>query len=180
VLSQSSFKTMTTSGKGGYGFGVAVTTEDGMKVVDHNGAIEGFVAHLAYVPEPRIAVIVLSNVFGGAPPAMGNQLVEAMLGKTVVLARERKVVPISSEDLARFACTYQMSSGMTFTFTTRGDSLVLLCYKNGAPQKGQPGSCRSRTRAMVCRRVAMDRGLCRSPRTGRPPRMELRGHFGEG
>jgi len=27
--------------------------------------------------------------------------------------------------------------------------LVLLCYKKGVPQKGQPESCRSRTRAMV-------------------------------
>jgi hypothetical protein len=108
-----------------HGFGVGVTTEDGMKLVEHNGAIEGFVAHLAYVPEPRIAVIVLSNVFGGAPPAMGNQLVDAMLGKTVVLARERKDVPISSEDLARFAGTYQMSSGMAFTFTIKGNSLKL-------------------------------------------------------
>jgi CubicO group peptidase (beta-lactamase class C family) len=125
VLSQPSFKAMTTSGKGSYGFGVAVKTEDGMKVVDHNGAIEGFVAHLAYVPEPHIAVIVLSNVFGGAPPAMGNQLVEAMLGKTVVLARERKAVPISNADLARFAGTYQMSSGMAFTFTIKGNSLEL-------------------------------------------------------
>jgi CubicO group peptidase (beta-lactamase class C family) len=125
VLSAASLKTMTTPGKVSHGFGVGVTTEDGMKLVEHNGAIEGFVAHLAYVPEPRIAVIVLSNVFGGAPPAMGNQLVEAMFGKTVVLARERKAVPISSEDLARFAGTYQMSSGMTFTFATRGDSLEL-------------------------------------------------------
>jgi hypothetical protein len=93
--------------------------------MDHNGAIEGFVANMAYVPEPRITVIVLSNVFGGAPPAMGNQLVEAMLGKTVVLASERKAVPISSEDLARFIGTYQMSSGRAFTFTSRGDSLEL-------------------------------------------------------
>ena len=100
-------------------------TEDGMKVVDHNGAIEGFVAHLAYVPERRIAVIVLSNLFGGAPPAMGNQLVEATLGKTVVLARERKAVPISNEDLARFVGAYQMSSGTAFTFTIRGNSLEL-------------------------------------------------------
>jgi CubicO group peptidase (beta-lactamase class C family) len=122
VLSQSSFKAMTTSGKG---LGVAVATEDGMKVVDHNGAIEGFVAHLAYVPELRIAVIVLSNVFGGAPPAMGNQLVEAMLGKTVVLARERKAIPISNGDLAKFVGTYQMSSGTTFNFTIKGNSLEL-------------------------------------------------------
>jgi len=73
VLSAASLNEMTTPGKMSQGFGVEVTTEDGIKVVDHNGAIEGFVAHLAYVPEPRIAVIVLSNVFGEAPPAMGNQ-----------------------------------------------------------------------------------------------------------
>jgi hypothetical protein len=41
------------------------------------------------------------------------------------LARERKAVPISSEDLARFAGTYQMSSGRAYTFTSRGDSLEL-------------------------------------------------------
>jgi hypothetical protein len=28
----------------------------------------------------------------------------------------------------------------------RGKDLVLLCYKKGAPQKGQPGSCRSKAR----------------------------------
>jgi superfamily II DNA or RNA helicase len=58
--------------------------------------------------------------------------------------------------------------------------LVLLCYKNGTPQKGQPESCRSRTRAIVCRRVAMDHGLCRSTRTGRTPRTELGRHLGDG
>ena len=58
--------------------------------------------------------------------------------------------------------------------------LVLLCYKKGAPQKGQPGSCRSKARAMVCRRVAMDQGLCRSARTGRTPRTEVAWPFGDG
>jgi hypothetical protein len=58
--------------------------------------------------------------------------------------------------------------------------LVLLCYKKGAPQKGQPGSCRSRTLAMVCRRVAIDQGLCRSTRTGRTPRTEVVWPFGNG
>src|ERR1700746_1291693 len=58
--------------------------------------------------------------------------------------------------------------------------LVLLCYQKGAPQKGQPGSCRSRTLAMVCRRVAMDQGLCRSTRTGRTPRTEMAWPLGDG
>jgi Domain of unknown function (DUF3471) len=91
----------------------------------HNGAIEGFVAHMAYMPEPRVTVIVISNVFGGAPPAMGDQFVETMLGKTVVLARERKAVPITNENLARFTGTYSMSSGMTFTLTAKANALEL-------------------------------------------------------
>jgi CubicO group peptidase (beta-lactamase class C family) len=123
LLSAASLRAMMTPGKGEYGFGVIVTEEDGAKVVDHNGAIEGFVAHMAYVPERRIAVIVLSNVFGGAPPAMGNQLVEVALGIPVILASERKAVPIAEKDLAKFVGTYQMSSGMSFTFAASGNTL---------------------------------------------------------
>jgi hypothetical protein len=41
-------------------------------------------------------------------------------------------------------------------------------------------SCRRRTRAMVCRSVAIDQGLCRSRRTRRSPRAELGRHFGDG
>ena len=58
--------------------------------------------------------------------------------------------------------------------------LVLLCYKKGAPQKGQLGSCRSRIRAMIWRRVATDQGLCRSARTGRAPRAKVRRDWGSG
>jgi len=48
-----------------------------------------------------------------------------------------------------------------------GRGLVLLRYQRGAPQKEQLESCRRRTRAMVCRSVAIDQGLCRSRRTRR-------------
>jgi hypothetical protein len=36
-----------------------------------------------------------------------------------------------------------------FTAHFFNNYLILLCYKNGVPQKGQPESCRSRTLAMV-------------------------------
>jgi hypothetical protein len=58
--------------------------------------------------------------------------------------------------------------------------LVLLCYKCGAPQKGQLWSCRRRTREIVCLSVAIEPGLCRSGRTRRSPRTELGRHFGDG
>jgi CubicO group peptidase (beta-lactamase class C family) len=125
ILSRVSLTTMTTPGKVTHGLGVDVSTEDGAEVVDHNGAIEGFVAHMAYLPESRVSVIVLANVFGGAPPAMGDQLAETMLGKAVILARERKAVPITDEALARFAGTYSMSNGWTFTFSVKSNALML-------------------------------------------------------
>jgi hypothetical protein len=40
-------------------------------------------------------------------------------------AKERTAVPITNEDLARFAGTYSMSSGMTFTFTIKANALEL-------------------------------------------------------
>jgi len=44
-------------------------------------------------------------------------------------------------------------------------ALVLLCYKKGAPQKGQPESLSEQNlRAMVCRSVAMDPGVYAAPR----------------
>jgi hypothetical protein len=52
-------------------------------------------------------------------------------------------------------------------------------HKCGAP-KGQLESCRRRTRAMVCRSVAIDQGLWRSRRTRRSPRAEVGRHFGDG
>jgi CubicO group peptidase (beta-lactamase class C family) len=125
VLSYESLKTMMTQTKVSHGLGVDVSTEDGAEVVDHNGAIEGFVAHMAYLPKSHGSVIVLANVFGGAPPAMGDQLVETMLGKTVILARERKAVPITNTALAKFAGTFSMSNGWTFTFSLKATALIL-------------------------------------------------------
>ncbi len=58
--------------------------------------------------------------------------------------------------------------------------LLLLCYKCGAPQKGQLESCRRSARARVCRSVAIEQGLCRSRRTGRSPRAELGRYLGDG
>jgi hypothetical protein len=61
-----------------------------------------------------------------------------------------------------------------------GRVLVLLCYKNPDPQKGQAWSCRRMWRAMVARRVAMEIGLCRSARMGSAARALSGRRLGEG
>jgi hypothetical protein len=51
----------------------------GVKVVSHNGGIEGFNTYLCYVPERQTTVVVLSNVNGTAPDTMGPELLNAVL-----------------------------------------------------------------------------------------------------
>ena len=124
VLNADSLKLMTTPGKGDYGFGVFIQTRDGVRVVSHDGGIEGFNTHLAYAPEKQIAVVVLSNVNGGAPGSMGGQLMDTVLGKTVVLASERKASPIAKEELTKFVGVYELTPTFALTIAVSGDHLT--------------------------------------------------------
>jgi CubicO group peptidase (beta-lactamase class C family) len=124
ILSADSLKAMTTPGKGSYGLGVFVADKDGLKVVSHGGGIEGFNTQLMYVPERRIAVVVLSNVNGSAPDLMGGQLLDVVLGKPVILANERKAMPITKEELAKFAGVYDLTPTFSLTFAVSGDALT--------------------------------------------------------
>jgi CubicO group peptidase (beta-lactamase class C family) len=124
ILNADSLKLMTTPGKGNYGLGVFIEDHDGVRVVSHGGGIEGFNTHLAYTPEKQIAVVVFSNVNGGAPGSMGGQLMDTMLGKKVVLANERKPVPIEKEKLTRFVGVYDLAPTFSITVSVAGDHLT--------------------------------------------------------
>jgi CubicO group peptidase (beta-lactamase class C family) len=125
VLSEASLQAMTTAGRGGYGLGLFVSKHGGLKVVEHDGGIEGFNTHLAYVPERRIAVMVLSNVNGVAPGSMGGQLLDVALGIPVELASERKAVAISKEELAKFVGVYDLTPNFSLTTAVGADGLTV-------------------------------------------------------
>ena len=136
VLSEASLSAMTTPGKGNYGLGVYVSEQSGLKVIKHSGRIEGFSTFLSYVPERRIAVVVLSNVVlsnanVSAPDTMGRQLLDVVLGNPVVLGKERKAIPISKEELAKFEGSYEIAPGISFTLTV--DNGVLTIKEDGGP-----------------------------------------------
>jgi CubicO group peptidase (beta-lactamase class C family) len=125
VLNDASFAAMTTAGKGDYGLGVGVVQQSGVKVIQHGGGIEGFNTQLAYVPDRKITVIVLSNVNGAAPGAMGGQLLDVVMGKPVILASERKPVPITKEELQKFTGVYDLAPTFALTVAVSGDSLTI-------------------------------------------------------
>ena len=124
VLSADSLKEMTTA-RDYYGLGVGVQDEDGLTLVSHLGGIEGFNSNLMYVPERKVAVIVLSNVTGDAAEKMGAQLMEVAFGETVVLDSERTAAPISKEELAKFVGVYDMSPTFSVTIALAGNGLTM-------------------------------------------------------
>jgi CubicO group peptidase (beta-lactamase class C family) len=126
VLSEASLKAMTTPGKGDYGLGVEVVQHDGVEVVQHNGGIEGFNTALSYVPQRKITVVVLSNVNGDAPDSMGTQLLDVVMGKPVVLASERKAVPITHAELEKFVGIYDLAPTFALTIAVSGDTLTAM------------------------------------------------------
>jgi CubicO group peptidase (beta-lactamase class C family) len=132
VLNDSSLAAMTTAGKGNYGLGVGVVQQSGVTVIQHGGGIEGFNTQLAYIPDRKITVVVLSNVNGAAPGAMGSQLVDVAMGKPVILASERKPVPIAKEALQKFTGVYDVTPAFALTIAVSGDSLTVQGTKQPA------------------------------------------------
>jgi CubicO group peptidase (beta-lactamase class C family) len=132
VLSADSLKLMTTAGKGDYGMGLGIQTKDGVRIITHNGGIEGFNTSLTWVPDRSIAVVVLSNVNGGAPDQMSSQLIDVMLGKTVTLASERKAAPITKDELSKFTGVFDLAPTFSLTIAIAGEGLTVQGTNQGA------------------------------------------------
>jgi CubicO group peptidase (beta-lactamase class C family) len=80
VVSKASLDRMTTPFKNDYAFGLTVRTVKDRKVIAHGGGIDGFNTAMAYYPDSRTVVIVLSNVNGNVPGQASAQLAAIMHG----------------------------------------------------------------------------------------------------
>jgi CubicO group peptidase (beta-lactamase class C family) len=58
------------TGEGSYGMGFFLSTYRGHKQVEHGGNIDGFSANLAFLPNDRVGVVVLTNLDGNPVPSI--------------------------------------------------------------------------------------------------------------
>lgn len=123
VMSEDSLKRMTTGGLGNYGMGLFIENRNGVRMVFHGGGIEGFNTSLAYVPERRLAVIVLSNMNSGAIGAVSDKLMQVALGRPVVLPDEHKAAPITNQELERFVGVYDLAPNFALTISVGPNGL---------------------------------------------------------
>ncbi len=99
-----SFQT-NAEGSRTWGLGWARSSIDGVAMVSHGGATNGFTARLLIVPERDFIFVALTNHDHGssAYPVIEKTALHDLLGLT---APEPVVIQMSTDDLARFAGTY--------------------------------------------------------------------------
>jgi CubicO group peptidase (beta-lactamase class C family) len=117
VLSAASLAKMTTPFKDDYAFGLSVAMQDGHKRIQHNGGIEGFNTVLAYYPDDKLTVAVLSNINSQAPDAMYVKLAAVALGAQVTLPSERKEITVAPKILEQYVGTYEMAPKINMMVT---------------------------------------------------------------
>jgi D-alanyl-D-alanine carboxypeptidase len=85
VLKPESFQTMTTARKlsdgrtKAYGCGLGILERDGEKILQHSGAVSGFLAFNAMLPRTKSALILLSNCDHVDAGSLHNELLALLL-----------------------------------------------------------------------------------------------------
>src|SRR5215467_12619307 len=124
VLKPESLAKMTAPFKEDYAFGLAVTSKDGHKRIEHGGGIEGFNTSLTYYPDGKLVVVVLANLNGPFADQIGNQLSLAAHGEKVVLASEQKEIKVSPDILKQYVGTYEVAPEFSLVMTLEDGRLM--------------------------------------------------------
>ena len=132
VMSTASLERMTSPFKNDYGFGIGSRLTGGRKVLMHSGGIDGFNTMMAYYPETRTVVIVLSNVNGPVPDQATGHLAALMHGEAVTLISERKEIALPAATLATYAGDYTMPSAVNMRIVLDGNQLTAQLGKQPA------------------------------------------------
>ncbi len=107
-----------------YGYGLVIARRGAERVWTHGGAINGYASAVTMLPDRRAAVIILTNVDGGALPAVADAAFRLSAGVTLrpAPAPPAPRAPSAAERVA-LAGVYRMGR-RAVELTVVGDSLV--------------------------------------------------------
>jgi CubicO group peptidase (beta-lactamase class C family) len=112
-----------------YALGVAVGKHRGLAVISHSGGDAGFRSHVAWFPEHKLGVVVLSNLGSFDPGAATYKAAAVYLGDVMAPAAEaarpaeRKFVTVDAASLDRYVGSYRMAQGPTIQVQKRDGKL---------------------------------------------------------
>ena len=124
IVSKASLDRMITPFKNDYALGLTSTLVNGRRRIAHGGGIDGFNTQLAYYPDSKTVVTVLSNVNGMVPDVLAGQLGALVHGDSVTLTAERKEITVPAATLDKHVGVYELAPAVTITIAREGDGLT--------------------------------------------------------
>jgi CubicO group peptidase (beta-lactamase class C family) len=105
-----------------YGFGWRISkTDSGHCVLDHGGAWQGFASYIAYYPDERLSVAVLSNRAGACASYIAEKV--AALYVPALSPRPNKAIKLNPATLSSYAGQYRLEDRFTINVRVAGDRL---------------------------------------------------------
>lgn len=135
VLSEASYKEMTTPVRNGYAYGLQIGSLRGHMRLDHDGSVPGFYSELEYFPGTDNTVVILSNQnaslkgqFTPGTHVIDSELMTLAAEPTASVPSEGKEVLTSPRVLQLFTGKYVSDDAKLapFTISMHGDHLQLL------------------------------------------------------
>ena len=90
-----------------YASGLVVDQLNGLTQISHSGATAGYRAWLAYYPQKKLSVTLLSNDGSLNVATAGQQIAELFIGKKVISHKEQKEITLTEKELKRFNGIYR-------------------------------------------------------------------------
>lgn len=109
-----------------YAGGLSIGEFNGYSEISHSGATAGYRAWLAYYPDKKITITLLSNDAGGNVVAAGKKIAEIMMGKPSIKPQQAQTVYVSEAEMKRFVGSYRSIRNFDlFTITYKDNKLSL-------------------------------------------------------
>lgn len=121
LLTPASLTLLTTPVRDQYAFGVFAAKAQGNTTIAHSGGLDGFNTYMAHDPDRRMTVIVLGNLNGPTPDALGAAL--------LALSREdagqnAPAITVSTEVLQTYAGVYELTPNASITVSATDGALA--------------------------------------------------------
>lgn len=122
--------------KNGYGIGFAVWRQDDKTLVGHSGWISGYRSQFSFIPEDKIAVIVLTNSDDGDPVYFAERIFTIMLPSLRRATATSIDISIPDPSWIRYTGKYQDSWSFETEILLMNGKLVM--YDFSYPPEGNP------------------------------------------
>lgn len=124
VMSQASLEMAFTPFKSKYGFGWAIDSLYGERVVEHGGSIPGFTSEITRIPATATCIILLDNHQSAVLGKIAGDINAVLNNKPYELPKEKKEITVDTTILRQYAGEYELAPGFKIIIALKDGKLT--------------------------------------------------------